>query len=164
MPRNIWGSSPGGLERDPAIKVLVDTGPLISAIDRGDSAHALAAPLIAHLRRDAVVPTPVLVEVDHILSSRAGSAAARAFLKATVGGERQIAYPSAGVLRRAVELDFQYADLSLGLVDTCVMAIAERHEMPILTFDFTDFRATESASGPWRLAIEEHVYLNAVGD
>ncbi|HET7574165.1 MAG TPA: hypothetical protein VFJ99_03530, partial [Solirubrobacterales bacterium] len=58
----------------------------------------------------------------------------------------------------AGELDELYADLDLGFVDTCVMAIAERHQLPILTFDFTDFRATESASGPWRLVIDEHTY------
>ena len=42
------------------------------------------------------------------------------------------------------------------------MAIAERHELPILTFDFRDFRATESAAGPWRLAIDEHAYRRSV--
>ena len=40
-------------------------------------------------------------------------------------------------MRRAAELDRRYADLNLGFVDTSVMAIAERREMPILTFDFT---------------------------
>jgi uncharacterized protein len=145
-------------------KVLVDTGPLVSAIDRRDAAHEVAATLIGKLRRNAVVPTPVLVEVDQILRSRAGHAAARTFLKATVGGEREIAYMSAGLVRRATELDERYADLQLGFVDACVMAFAERHELPILTFDFTDFRATESATGPWRLAIDERVFEREVGE
>ena len=52
--------------------------------------------------------------------------------------------------------------MSLGFVDTCVMAIAERHELPILTFDFADFRATESATGPWRLAVDENAYMQAI--
>lgn len=105
---------------------------------------------------------PVLVEVDHLISERTGYASARSFLKATIGGEHEVAYLSTGLCRRAVELDHQYADLNLGFVDTCVMAIAERHEMPILTFDFRDFRATESAAGPWRLAIDEHAYQRLV--
>jgi predicted nucleic acid-binding protein len=105
-----------------------------------------------------VIPIPVLIEVDHILTSRAGIDAARSFLKATVDGEREVAYLTAGLLRRAGELDVRYADLNLGFVDTCVMAIAERHELPILTFDFADFRATESASGSWSLALDEHTY------
>lgn len=104
----------------------------------------------------------MLVEVDHIVASRVGAAAARRFLHAVGGGVHDVAYLSPGLLRRAVELDNQYADLNLGLTDTCVMAIAERHEMPILTFDFTDFRATESATGPWRLAIDEHTYMRAM--
>jgi len=145
------------------VKVLVDTGPLVAAIDRRDAAHNLAAPLIARLRRNAIVPTPVLVEVDHLARSRVGDGPARAFLKATVGGEREVGYLSAGLLRRAGELEERYAELNLGLADTCLMAIAERHELPILTFDFTDFRATESASGAWRLVIEEHSYRTALG-
>ncbi|HEY5708840.1 MAG TPA: PIN domain-containing protein [Solirubrobacterales bacterium] len=144
------------------MKILVDTGPLVSAIDRRDAAHEVAATLIAKLRRNAIVPTPVLVEVDQILRSRAGHAAARAFLEATAGGEREIAYLSAGLMRRAVELNDRYADLQLGFVDACVMAIAERHELPILTFDFRDFRATESATGPWRLALDEQAYRAAI--
>ena len=92
-----------------------------------------------------------------------GSGPTRKFIKATVGGQREIAYPTPGLLRRAVELDNQYADLNLGFVDTCVMAIAERHELPILTFDFADFRATESATGPWRLLLEESTYRRIIG-
>ena len=113
---------------------------------------------MAELRRNLIVPTPVLVEVDQLARSRVGKGPAREFLKGTVGGEREIAYLSAGLLRRANELDQRYADLELGFVDTCVMAIAERHELPILTFDFRDFRATESAKGPWHLLLDEHVY------
>ena len=70
---------------------------------------------------------------------------------------------TAGLMQRATELDRRYADLNLGVVDGCVMAIAERHELPIFTFDFRDFRATESAAGPWRLAIDEDVYRRSVG-
>jgi len=105
-----------------------------------------------------VVPTPVLAEVDHFVRSRVGGSAARSFLRSVVGGTFEIAYLTAGLIRRAGELDERYADLDLGFTDTCVMAIAERHELPILTFDFADFRATESASGPWRLVLDERVY------
>lgn len=149
--------------RSPAVKVLVDTGPLVAAMDKREASHTFAAQLIAGLRRSAIVPTPVLVEVDHLLRGRAGNATARKFLKATAGGERDVAYLTPGLLRRAVELDDQYADLNLGFVDTCVMAIAERHELPILTFDFADFRATQSANGPWPLLIGEDAFRSAIG-
>jgi predicted nucleic acid-binding protein len=142
-------------------KILVDTAPLVSALDARDSAHGFAGPLIAQLRRQALIPTPVLAEVDHFVRSRVGSPAARAFLRSIVGGTFDIAYLTAGLVRRAGELDDRYADLDLGFADTCLMAIAERHQLPILTFDFADFRATESASGPWRLVLDENAYRTA---
>jgi predicted nucleic acid-binding protein len=93
---------------------------------------------------------------------RVGDIAARKFLKDMAGGIHEVAYLTPGLMRRAVELDSKYADLKLGFVDSCVMAIAERHELQILTFDFRDFRATESVTGPWRLAIDEQTYRRAV--
>ncbi|HEX5763629.1 MAG TPA: PIN domain-containing protein [Solirubrobacterales bacterium] len=145
------------------MKVLVDSAPLVAAANRRDSAHQFAAELMTRLRRDALIPVPVLAEVDHILAQRLGSFAARRFLRAVADGIYEVAYLSAGLMRRAVELDEQYADLGLGFADCTLMALAERHELPILTFDFTDFRATESASGPWRLAIDESTYAECAG-
>ncbi len=144
------------------MKVLIDAGPLVSAIDDTDPAHRMASTVMRHLRRAAIVPSPVMVEVDHLTRRRVGDAAARTFMKTVVGGAHEIAFATQGLMRRAVELDSKYADLNLGLVDACVMAIAERHELPIFTFDFTDFRATESASGPWRLAIDEDVFQREI--
>ena len=144
------------------MKVLVDSGPFIASMHPRDSAHRIAAPLLAKLRRRAVVPTPVLVEVDHLLGERLGGYAAKTFLRTIAAGTHEVAYLTPGLLRRAVELDNQYADLNLGFVDTCVMAIAERHRLPIFTFDFTDFRATQSATGPWPLLIGEDSFRRAI--
>ena len=145
-------------------KILIDTGPLVSAFDASDSAHRVAGPLIAKLRREALIPTPVLVEVDHFVRSRVGGGAARGFVESVAGGSFETAYLSAGLLRRASELDRRYADLDLGFADTCVMAIAERHDLPIFTFDFADFRATESSSGPWQLLLNESDYRTALAE
>lgn len=67
-----------------------------------------------------------------------------------------------GLLDRAVEIDARYADLNLGITDAAVMACAERHDLPILTFDFRDFRATAPESGEWRLVVDEAIYREAV--
>lgn len=144
------------------MKILVDTAPIVAAIHQRDPAHRMARDSMARLRRRAVLPSPVLVEADHLIRARAGGAAARMFLKSIAKGVHEVAYMTAGLMQRATELDAKYADLGLGFVDASVMAIAERHEMPIFTFDFTDFRATESATGPWRLAVGEDVFRREI--
>ncbi|HKB50707.1 MAG TPA: PIN domain-containing protein [Solirubrobacterales bacterium] len=144
------------------MKILVDTAPVVATIHSGDSAHEMAKAAMRKLRRNAVLPSPVLVEADHLIRARSGPTAARLFLRAVARGHHEVAYMTANLLRRATELDDKYADLKLGFVDTSVMAIAERHEMPIFTFDFRGFRATQSATGPWRLAIDERLYLREI--
>ena len=71
---------------------------------------------------------------------------------------------SPGLLRRSANIDAKYADLNLGLADAVVMAIAERYDLPILTFDFRDFRATApEGGGSWRLVVDEAGYRDATG-
>jgi predicted nucleic acid-binding protein len=104
----------------------------------------------------------VIVEVDQLLRSRLGGAAARSFLAALATGEHQVAFMSPGLLRRATEIDARFADLGLGFADAAVMAFAERHDLPILTFDFEHFRAAPPQGGFWRLVVDEARYADAV--
>lgn len=145
------------------MKVVADTGPLVAAANLRDRAHGLAAALVAELGRNLIVPEPVIVEVDWLLRSRVSGSAARAFLKAVAGGEHAAAFMTQGLLQRAAEFDQKYSDLNLGFVDSAVMAYAERHDLPIFTFDFEDFRATAPEKGFWRLVVDEKRYLEAIG-
>jgi predicted nucleic acid-binding protein len=140
------------------VKVVADTGPLVAAANRRDEAHDLAAALVTELGRELVVPDPVIVEADHLLRARLGTRTARAFLDSLVDGEHSVEYLTPGLLRRAVEFDQQYADLDLGAADGSVMACAERHRVPILTFDFEHFRATRPSRGFWQLVVDEARY------
>jgi uncharacterized protein len=105
----------------------------------------------------------VIAEADHLVRSRVGAGPARALLAALAAGEHEVAEVTAGLLRRAAGIDARYADLGLGFVDAAVMAIAERHELPIVTFDFEHFRATRPASGHWRLVVDEPLFAEATG-
>lgn len=108
------------------------------------------------------MPEPVIVEVDQLLRARVGSETARGFLRALAVGEHTPVALTTGLLRRAVEIDAGFADLNLGFVDSTVMALAERHRLPILTFDFEHFRATRPARGFWRLVVDEARYADAI--
>ena len=132
----------------------------MAAAYRHERAHALAAALIDDLRRDLIVPDPVLVEADSLLRARVGPAVARSFLSSVAGGDLSVAYLTPGILRAAAAIDERYADLNLGLVDTTVMAVAERERAPILTFDFKDFRATARRDGSaWPLVLDEAAFV-----
>jgi uncharacterized protein len=145
------------------VKVVADTGPLVAATNARDKAHKLSASLVSELGRQLIIPDVVLVEVDQLLRARASKNAALAFLKAISAREHEVAFLSQGLLVRAAEIDGRFSDLDLGLVDASVMAYAERHELPILTFDFDDFRAAPPASGYWRLVVDETRYAEATG-
>lgn len=101
----------------------------------------------------------MIVEVDQLLRARVGGYAARLFLAALDAGEHTVGYLSSGLLRRATEIDSQFADLDLGFTDAAVMAVAEQRRLPILTFDFEHFRATRPTRGFWRLVIDESRYV-----
>jgi len=144
------------------VRVVADTTPLVAAINARDAAHSLAAAIVTELGRDLVVLDQVMVEVDHIVRSRVGSRPARLFLRSLDQGEHRVAFLTPGLLHRAVEFDAEYADIDLGLVDGAIMAYAERHRLPILTFDFEHFRATKPRRGYWRLVVDEARYRAAV--
>lgn len=141
--------------------VVADTGPLVAAANRRDEVHALAATLVTELARELLIPAPVLAEVDHLLRAHVSTHAARLFLDAVSSGAHTVAYLTPALLRRAAAIDAQYAGLALGFVDGCVMAVAERQRLPVLTFDFEDFRAASPSAGSWQLIIDEDRYREA---
>lgn len=118
----------------------------------------LAAALVIELGRDLLIPSPVLVETDYLLRTRVGASSARSFLETVAAGLHTVAYLTPELLRLAVQIDRHYEALDLGLADAAVMAIAEREQTPVLTFDFEDFRAAPSSQGPWQLVVDESRY------
>ncbi len=141
---------------------MVDTGPIVAAANRRDHAHELAAALVTELGRELIVLDPVIVEVDQLLRARVNRDAGAAFLTALAKGEHVVEFMTQGLVRRASEIDTKFRDLDLGFVDAALMAYAERHDLPILTFDFEDFRAAPPEGGYWRLVVDEERYQEAV--
>jgi predicted nucleic acid-binding protein len=92
-----------------------------------------------------------------------GAQSARSFLQALAAGEHTLVFVSRGTLRRAVAIDARFADLDLGFVDGCVMALAERIRLAILALDFDHFRATRPERGFWHLVVDEARYAEKTG-
>jgi predicted nucleic acid-binding protein len=108
-------------------RTVFDTGPIVAALDRADRYHHACAQLIATTPGVLLLPVPVIVEAAQLAHTRLGVAAEAAFTE-SIAREQQftIISPTEETLARAAVLIGQYADLRLGLVDACVIALAER--------------------------------------
>jgi uncharacterized protein len=105
-----------------------------------DRDHERCAPLMEARSERRIVPSPVLVEVDHLVGRELGEAAVAAFIDTIVAGELEVADLTHGDYTRASELMRTYADLNVGLVDCAVLAVTERLAEPKLaTLDHRHF-------------------------
>ena len=126
--------------------LICDTGPLLAALDAADSDHERCARLLTEADEDLVVPLLVLAELDYWCARRLPSAAWLIFVDDLLAGVYRVEAPTGVDLARCRDLQAQYADLSLGVVDASVVALAERLAEPkIATLDQRHFRAVRPA-------------------
>jgi predicted nucleic acid-binding protein len=124
--------------------ILVDTGPLVAAINRRDPSHPVCRKLLDSRADDLLVTPYVIAEVCWMAASRIGATAEANVIDAVAAGELQQVTVTDDELRRIAELLHQYADLhggqGLSLADASVVAVAEQRGVrEIATLDVTDF-------------------------
>lgn len=126
--------------------LILDTGPLLAALDGADPDHAACAALVTTADEDLVIPTLVLAELDYWCGRRLTVHAWLTVLDDIDVGAYRVEPPNATDLRRCRQLQAQYEDLGLGVVDASVLALAERlGEFKVATLDHRHFRAVRPA-------------------
>jgi predicted nucleic acid-binding protein len=126
--------------------LILDTGPLLAAVDAADQDHLSCAALIAEADEDLVVPSLVLAELDYWCMRRLSTDAWLVFLDDVIAGAYRIEEPSATDLARCRELQDRYRDLTLGVVDASIIALAERLNEPrVATLDHRHFLTVRPA-------------------
>ena len=129
--------------------IVVDTGAVIALVDADEARHRRIVELFHESGSDWLIPWAVLPEVDHLVRRRLGSHVAEVFLDDVLAGHLNVEWGTTADLRRAAEIDATYADLQLGLVDSSVMATAERlGARAIVTLDERDFGSVELRGTP----------------
>jgi len=129
--------------------IVADTSAVVALIDADDRHHASLRGAFERAPTDWVLPWAILAEVDHIVASRLGQAVAWTFRADLAQGGFAVEWGEEADLARAAELDTRYADLDLGLVDACVMAVAERlGASAIATLDLRHFGPVELVGAP----------------
>jgi uncharacterized protein len=143
--RAIWARRPVAASerrrvRARAISLIIDTGPLLAAIEPHDEDHESCASLLAQSREQRIVPAPVLVELEYLLRHTRQVGTFLRFLEDCrreaflVQPLEPVDYARVGVLLET------YADLRVGFVDAAVLAIVERLREPKLaTLDHRHF-------------------------
>lgn len=120
--------------------LVLDTGPLLAALDAADPDHRASAALLRDAREDLVVPTLVLAELDYWCHERLGPGVWLSFLEDLLAGAYRPEAPTSADLTRCHELQSLYADLGLGVVDGSVVALLERlGEEKVATLDHRHF-------------------------
>jgi predicted nucleic acid-binding protein len=129
--------------------IVADTGAIVALVDRDDKHHEALTALFMEEPDAWVLPWAILPEVDYLLSSYVGIDAERAFVSDIADGSFCTDWGVVDDLARANELNLQYRDLKLGLVDTVVMAMAERKQAnAIATTDVRHFGAVKLKGTP----------------
>ena len=119
--------------------LILDTGPIVAALNAQDPDHERCAALLADAD-DLLIPTPILVEVDYWLIKLGGAQVWVDFVSDIIRGAYRLAHPTEADLARAAELESTYHDLDLGLVDASIVALCERlDQTTVATLDRRHF-------------------------
>ena len=128
--------------------LILDAGPLVAMADRRDPRQAEVEQLLGAEDGALVIPAPVSAEIDHLLGSRVGREARRAFLGDLAEGRFRVECLEPPEYATVVELARRYADLDVGLADLSVVVLASRFGTArIATFDERHFRALRPIAG-----------------
>ncbi len=129
--------------------IVADTGAVLALLDKTDKHHPALVTLFDEHPGAWVLPWAVLPEVDYLVGAHIGAKAQDAWLDDLRTGAFQVEWGSSRDLVRAAEIARAYRSLRLGLVDTVVIAIAERLKArTIATLDLRHFGAVRIAGGP----------------
>lgn len=122
------------------MSLVLDTGPLLAALDAADQDHEACAGLLTRATEDLVIPGLVLAEVDYWCHERLDADAWLSFLADVITGAYRVEHPGPADLERCHGLQRQYRDLRLGVVDASVIALVERlGEGKVATLDHRHF-------------------------
>lgn len=136
--------------------LVLDTGPLLAALDAADPDHQRCAGLLTDAVEDLVVPALVLAELDYWCARRLPGDAWLTFLDDVLSGAYRIEPPTTADLQRCRQLQERYRDLTLGVVDASVIALVERlGETKVATLDQRHFRTVRPAHHGWLTLLPE---------
>jgi len=129
--------------------IVADTGAIVALVDADDRHHAVLRRLFEKDADSWVLPWAILPEIDYLLGEHVGARAQERFAGDLASGAWAIEWGDPADLVRAEEISRRHRGLRLGLVDSVVMAVAERRKADaIATLDLRHFGAVTLRGRP----------------
>jgi uncharacterized protein len=117
-----------------AAKFLVDTGPLVSALNENDQHHGWALDVFGRLPPPLFTCESVLSEAQFLLHDRGGDPLA--ILEWVQAGVISVAFDAKDEIERLISLQRSYRNLPMDLADACLVRMAELHPRSrVITLD-----------------------------
>jgi predicted nucleic acid-binding protein len=138
-------------------ELLLDTGALVSLLDRSQTHHLKCRRAFADWGDPVVSTEAVLIEATHLLSNVQGGRAA--CVDFFLSGGALLVPSSTTSLQRVRELLDKYADLPMDYADATLVALAEELDCTsVFTTDRTDFSVYRVKSRrPFRIVPSDRV-------
>ncbi len=128
--------------------ILVDTAPIVAAIDRDDPEGGAVRDLLRAAREPVTMSAQITAEIDYLVSQRLGERPRQAFLRDLANGRFDVQCLQPGDYDVVFALEQRYEDLRPGLADLSLIVLADRFDTRrILTFDQRHFRAMKPLQG-----------------
>lgn len=113
---------------------LIDTGPLVAFLNRGDAHHRWAREQMERLSAPLLTCEAVLAEASHLL--RRDPRGPLALMELLTRGVITIPFRLDGEVKRLRDLLARYADVPMSLADACLVRMSELHpEARVVTLD-----------------------------
>jgi predicted nucleic acid-binding protein len=128
---------------------IVDTGPLVAFLDRGERRHHWVVERFDELDAPLLVCEPVLAETMYLLARY--PKAQDAVLELVQNGAMRVAFRIDEHIGKLRELLRKYRDTPMSLSDACIVCMAEindQHAVLTLDSDFLLYRKNGRASLP----------------
>jgi predicted nucleic acid-binding protein len=123
--------------------ILVDAGPLVALVNRGDDAHGRCKAALAMLPVPLLTTWAAFTEAMYLVGAVAGWHGQNALWALYHHGALQVAEPTVHMLVRVSALMEKYQDMPMDLADASLVALAETHgytRIFTLDSDFATYR------------------------
>ena len=122
------------------IDTLMDTGPLVAVINRGDPHHTACAEILRAHGEPFYTTLQVMTEAMYLCERYLGWLAQKALWQMLLRGDLLLEHPSPQELLRMAELMEKYRDHPMDFADASLVALAERLSLTrIFTLEYKDF-------------------------